>query len=70
MASIAAAKTTLEITPTKHGDFKLAADFLVLNAPRSRIIQQEHCISAVGHQATSDNEGDKTQESMKHVKVE
>ena len=33
MASVAAAKTTIEATPAKRDDFESAADFLILNAP-------------------------------------
>ena len=31
MASVAAAKTTIEATPAKRNDFEEAADFLILN---------------------------------------
>ena len=34
MASIAAAKTTIEATPSKRESFEEAADFLILNAPQ------------------------------------
>jgi len=52
LASIAAAKTTIEATPSKRDDFELAADFLILNAPASKSLQQEQRIAAFDTDAT------------------
>ena len=46
IASVAAAKTTIEATPAKRCDFEEAADFLILNAPANRAMNQEHRIAA------------------------
>lgn len=76
IASIAAAKTTIEATPGKRGDFELAADFLVLNAPTSKVMQDDHRISAVSqgskrHSGNPKNgEDDRTLDDLKHVKIE
>ena len=47
IASIAAAKTTIEATPAKRDDFEAAADFLILNAPANKVMQQEQRIAAL-----------------------
>jgi len=65
IASIAAAKTTIEATPSKRDDFELAADFLILNAPTNRSMVQDQRISMVGQEYESKSMGD-----VKHAKVE
>ena len=67
MASVAAAKTTIEATPAKRDDFEEAADFLILNAPANRTTQNEQRISMVDQEYNSEI---KTLDSLKHAKVE
>ena len=68
MASVAAAKTTIEATPAKRDDFELAADFLILNAPSNRSTQNEQRISMVNQNY---DDGDmKTLDELDHAKVE
>ena len=67
MASVAAAKTTIEATPAKRDDFEEAADFLILNAPANRTTQNEQRISMVDQEYNSET---KTLDSLKHAKVE
>ena len=68
IASIAAAKTTIEATITMRENFELAADFLILNAPSNRNQQNDHRISAL----SSGDQGhdEKTLEDYSHVHVE
>ena len=47
MASIAAAKTTIEATPSKREIFEEAADFLILNAPQIKPSMQTQRVSTV-----------------------
>lgn len=54
IASIAAAKTTIEATPIKRDDFEEAADFLILNAPAQKSMPNDQRISAVD---TNDKDG-------------
>ena len=63
IASIAAAKTTIEATPLKRDDFELAADFLILNAPANKSMGRDHRIS----QVTFDDDVDT--HDLKTVKV-
>jgi hypothetical protein len=67
MASIAAAKTTIEATPAKRDDFELAADFLILNAPTNRSITQDQRISMVGQEYEGES---KTLDDLSGVKVD
>ena len=46
IASIAAAKTTIEATPVKRDDFEEATDFLILNALMSKSMNHDHYIAA------------------------
>ena len=68
MASVAAAKTTIEATPAKRDDFEEAADFLILNAPANRTTQNEQRISMVDQEYN--NSEIKTLDNLKHAKVE
>ena len=70
IASIAAAKTTIEATPGKRDDFEEAADFLILNAPTSKALREDYRISAV-QSNERDNEGDgKTLDDYANVSVD
>jgi hypothetical protein len=62
LASIAAAKTTIEATPAKRDDFEEAADFLILNAPAIKNSGSTQRISGLYQ------EGD--EEDLSHVKVD
>ena len=53
IASIAAAKTTIEATTEKRNDFESAADFLCLCAPASKAMQRDHRISALNQEQES-----------------
>jgi hypothetical protein len=65
MASIAAAKTTIEATPAMRDDFKLAADFLILNAPASQASGRSQRISQVTFE-----DDDEDLHDLKAVKVD
>ena len=67
IASIAAAKTTIEANQTKRDDFEEAADFLVLNAPVGRAVNQALRISAVHSEPGND---DKTLDDYSHVQID
>ena len=67
IAAIAAAKTTIEAYPTKRDDFEEAADFLILNAPAGRAINQTLRISAL--ESNSGN-NDKTLDDYNHVSID
>ena len=58
IASIAAAKTTIEATPHMRDDFENAADFLILNAPAPKAMQHDYRVSAV----LGDDDDDKSGE--------
>ena len=58
IASIAAAKTTIEATPHMRDDFENAADFLILNAPAPKAMQHDYRVSAV----VGDDDDDKSGE--------
>jgi hypothetical protein len=62
LASIAAAKTTIEATPAKRDDFEEAADFLILNAPTIKSGNNAQRISGLIH----DDDGP----NLDHVKVD
>lgn len=65
MASIAAAKTTIEATPAMRDDFELAADFLILNAPASQASGRSQRISQVTFE-----DDDEDLHDLKAVKVD
>lgn len=54
LASIAAAKTTIEATIAMRDDFEQAADFLILNAPANKNSGNTQRISAVSHDDDDD----------------
>ena len=68
IASIAAAKTTIEATPTMRENFESAADFLILNAPIMRNQSNDQRISALS--SGNGNNEDKTLDDYSHVQVE
>jgi len=53
MASIAAAKTTIEATPSKREIFEEAADFLILNAPQIKPSIQTQRVSPLMSENTT-----------------
>lgn len=67
IAAIAAAKTTIEAYPTKRDDFEEAADFLILNAPAGKAINQALRISALESNPGND---DKTLGDYNHVNID
>ena len=67
LASVAAAKTTIEATHAMRTDFEQAADFLILNAPIIKSNQNNHRISALN---MDDDHGGKTLQDLDHVRVE
>ena len=70
MASVAAAKTTIEASNTMRENFEEAADFLVLNAPVPKPSQTSHRISSVyGNDADGDYDDEKTLDDFAHVHV-
>ena len=72
IASIAAAKTTIEATPGKRDDFEEAADFLILNAPSAKAVRNEHRISVLraGGNDSDDENPTKTLDDYANVNVD
>lgn len=68
IASIAAAKTTIEATITMRENFESAADFLILNAPVIKNQSNDQRISALS--SGNENNDDKTLDDYSHVQVE
>lgn len=56
ISEIAAAKTTIEATPAKRGNFELAADFLILMCPKQKTGNQLRNISMIQTSPLTDEE--------------